>query len=150
MKNIWLACLLGIASIAAVVGCDPSKTASVEVVSVDVHDWTSPTDGKTYVVAAPTWRNNGPGIVRTVMMVASFRKADGTLETLFEPKKPLYYGSDVEKGTEVKPVREPEDVLILGEKEALTKKYGELTKENVVVEAIGSEEKYEEEKENQP
>jgi hypothetical protein len=148
MKNIWLACLVGIASVAALCGCDASKMAAIEIVSVDVHDWTNPKDGKTYIVAAPTWKNTGPAVARSVTMVATLKTADGKEVTLNEPTKPLFYGGQVEPGTEVKPTRTPEDVLVLGEKDELTKKYGAITKDNVTVQAMGSETDWEDKPDN--
>ncbi len=133
--------LLGIALVLPIVaGCDPQVAAAsdgIEVVSVKLNDWTDPKDGKVYVVALPTWKNNGKEAVKQVTFLASIDGKD-----VEQPKNdlsaPQYNNEVVEPGTTVTPSNVPEDGVILGEKEKLK----EVKAEDVVIRAIASPKSY--------
>lgn len=117
------AVLLGIVLLLSIVGtgCDPKVAAAsngIEVVSVKLEDWTNPKDGKVYVVALPTWKNNGKEAVRQVTFVAAI-KGDESVQPPNQPEEPQFYGAIVEPGTTVEPKRVPEEGVVLGEKDAL-------------------------------
>ncbi len=117
------AVLLGIVLLLSIVGtgCDPKVAAAsngIEVVSVKLEDWTDPKDGKVYVVALPTWKNNGKDAVRQVTFVAAI-KGDESVQPKNQPEEPQFYGAIVEPGTTVEPKRVPEEGVVLGEKDAL-------------------------------
>jgi hypothetical protein len=140
--NKLKAVLLGIAIVLPILiaGCDPGvaqATEGIEIVSVKLADWTNPKDGKVYVVALPTWKNNGKEAVRQVTFLASVKG-----EEVNQPKNdldsPQFYGSPVEPGTIVEPTRTPEDGVVLGEKEA----FKDLTPESVEVKAFASHKDY--------
>ncbi|MBC8066257.1 MAG: hypothetical protein H7Y17_15610 [Chlorobia bacterium] len=118
------------------VGCDPKAAAAssgIEIVSIKLDDWTNPKDGKVYVVALPTWKNNGKEDVRQVTFMAAIKGEEAT-----QPKndlsEPQFYGGVVEPGTTVEPKRVPEDGVVIGEKET----FKELTADSVEISAIAS------------
>lgn len=120
--NKMHAVLLGIALLLPIVGtgCDPKVVAmneGIEVVSVKLEDWTDPKDGKVYVVALPTWKNNGKEAVRQVTFMAAI-KGDEAKQPA-QPAEPQFYGAPVEPGTTIEPKRVPEDGVVLGEKDVL-------------------------------
>lgn len=136
------AVLLGIALLLPIVGtgCDPkvaAATEGIEVVSVKLEDWKDPKDGKVYVVALPTWKNNGKDAVRQVTFVAEI-KGDKATQPKNEPAEPQFFGAPVENGTTVEPKRIPEDGVVLGEKENLK----EVTADSVEVKAFASDKDY--------
>jgi hypothetical protein len=115
------AVLLGLALTvpAVMAGCDPavaSATEGIEIVSVDLKDWKNPADGKEYLVAMPTWKNNGKDAVRQVTFVAEIQGEEAQQPTI-DPTEPQFYGAIVEPGTQVDPQRIPEDGVVLGEKD---------------------------------
>lgn len=135
------AVLLGVALLLPFLGgCDPkvaSATEGIEIVSVKLDDWTNPEDGKVYVVALPTWKNNGKEAVRQVSFLASINgnEVDQPKNDL---KEPQYNNEVVEPGTTVTPTDVPGDGVILGEKEKLK----DLKVEDVVIQAIASPENH--------
>lgn len=121
-------------------GCNPKvaeATAGIEIVSVKLDDWTNPADGKVYVVALPTWKNNGKEAVRQVTFYAAIDGKD-----IEQPKndlgKPQYNNEVVEPGTTVTPCNVPDDGVVLGEKEKLK----DIKVEDVMVKAIASTENH--------
>lgn len=135
------AVLLGIALLLPFLGgCDPkvaNATAGIEVVSVRLDDWTNPEDGKVYVVALPTWKNNGKEAVRQVTFLASIEGKD-VEQPKNDPKKPHYNNEVVEPGTTVTPSQVPDDGVVLGEKEKLK----DIKVEDVVITPIASTENH--------
>lgn len=136
------AVLLGIALLLPIAGtgCDPKVAAmneGIEVVSVKLEDWTDPKDGKVYVVALPTWKNNGKDAVRQVTFVAAI-KGDEAKQPSTQPEEPQFYGAPVEPGTTIEPKRIPEDGVVIGEKEVLK----DIKPEAVEVKAFASDKDY--------
>jgi len=136
------AVLLGIAIVLPILvaGCDPGvaqATEGIEIVSVKLEDWTNPKDGKVYVVAMPTWKNNGQGAVRQVTFMASL-KGEEAAQPKNDLDAPQYFGGPVEPGTTVEPKRIPEDGVVLGEKDGLK----DLTSDSVELRAIASDKDY--------
>jgi len=135
------AILLGIALfLPFVVGCDPATTPAISVTEVKLHDWTDPKDGKIYVVAMPTWKNDGKVAIRQAMFSADIKDAKG-----FKPKEsaePQFHGAIVEPGTTVTPQQVPEEGVILGVKKELEDQFGKLDESRVEVEGLGSTEEY--------
>ena len=131
------AVLLGIALLMPfVAGCNPEAVAAtegIEVVSIKLEDWKNPEDGKTYVVALPTWKNNGKAAVRQVMFVAAIEGKDVD-QPKNDLKEPQYNNEVVEPGTTVTPTNVPGDGVILGEKETLK----DIKAEDVVIRAFAS------------
>lgn len=131
--------LLGLAIFGPLyLGCSNSNSLSmVEVQSVKLEDWVDPKDGKTYLVAMPTWKNSGSQDIRQATFAASTRRGGETIPSL-EPRGPQFFGGVVEPGTVVQPVRIPEDGVVLGEKKDLS----EVRPEDVEIVALGSTEDY--------
>lgn len=133
------AVLLGLALVvpAIMAGCDPatvSATEGIEIVSVDLKDWKNPADGKTYVVAMPTWKNNGKDAVRQVAFEAQIEGLKDEDQPKNDIEEPQFYGAVVEPGTTVTPSHVPEEGIVLGEKEKLK----DLDPQKVKVQAIAS------------
>jgi hypothetical protein len=143
------AILLGIALFLPIflAGCDPSQggISQITVTSVKLEDWTDPKDGQVYLVALPTWKNDGKEAVRQVLFVAELKDAKDFKPV--DPKEPQFYGAIVEPGTTVTPQRIPEDGVILGVKKDLEDKYGPIDASKVEVEGLGSPQEYKPEKE---
>lgn len=135
------AILLGIALFLPMlfVGCDPTKSPQIDVVSVKLEDWKNPKDGLTYVVALPTWKNGGSVALRQASFFAAIKGSNDQLPTADEPQ---FYGAIVEPGTTVTPQRIPEDGVVLGVKEDLEKKYGPLDPSKVEIGGIASVDDY--------
>ncbi len=124
-----------------VIGCRPEEVAAtegIEVVSVKLEDWTNPKDGKQYVVALPTWKNNGKEPVRQVSFWPELKGMEWKEPEGFN-EGPTYYGDAVEPGTTVEPVKTPQDGVVLGSKD----EFKELKAEDVTMTAVASPEKYE-------
>jgi len=139
-KLLLLACL-ALALLAE--GCNPKvveATEGIEIVSVKLADWENPKDGKTYVVALPTWKNNGKVAVEQVTFSASLENHEK--QPANDLSEPQYYGGPVEPGTQVEPKRVPDDGVILGEKSNLAN----LKESDVVITPIASSEPYKPEK----
>jgi len=105
--------------------------------TVKLEDWTNPKDGKVYVVAMPTWKNNGKEAVRQVMFAAAI-KGDNAQQPKNDTDSPQFFGGTVEPGTTIEPKRVPEDGVVLGEKEALQ----DLKADSVEMTAIASDKDY--------
>ena len=136
------AVLLGIVLLLSIagIGCDPQVAAAssgIEVVSVKLEDWTNPEDGKVYVVAMPTWKNNGKAAVRQVTFTAAI-KGDESVQPSNQSDEPQFHGAAIEPGTTIEPDQVPDEGVILGEKEALKN----LKPEAVEILAIASEKDY--------
>jgi hypothetical protein len=135
------AVLLGVALLLPLLGGCNTKvaeaTAGIEIVSVKLDDWTNPEDGKVYVVALPTWKNNGKEAVRQVSFLAAIDGKDVD-QPKNDLKKPHYNNEVVEPGTTVTPSQVPDDGVVLGEKEKLK----DIKAEDVVIKAIASTENY--------
>ncbi|MBN9501664.1 MAG: hypothetical protein BGO01_15675 [Armatimonadetes bacterium 55-13] len=145
--NKLKAVLLGLALFLPIFlyGCDPVHAAAasaVKVTSVKVEEWKNPKDGETYLVALPTWKNDGEVAVRQVMFVAGLKGGQEGSFTTEQPKEPQFYGAIVEPGTTITPQRVPEDGVILGNKKDLEEKYGKIDSDRVEVEGIGSPDEF--------
>ncbi|MCC7230119.1 MAG: hypothetical protein IT203_06975 [Fimbriimonadaceae bacterium] len=122
-------------------GCNPEvaeATQGIEVVSVRLEDWKNPEDGKTYIVAMPTWRNNGSSPVRQATFFAHIDGLDEKLQSNDEPKEPQFFGGIADTGVTVTPAKVPQEGVVLGVKEDIEKALGKLKPEAVQVEAVGS------------
>jgi hypothetical protein len=131
--------LLGLAIFGPLyLGCSNAQSLSmVEIQSVKLEDWVDPKDGKTYLVAMPTWKNSSSQDIRQATFAASTRRGSETIPSL-EPREPQFFGGVVEPGSVVHPVRIPEDGVVLGEKAELAG----VRAEDVEIVALGSSEDY--------
>lgn len=111
-------------------------TAQITVQGAEVREWTDPDDGRVYLVVAPTWKNEGPGAVRDVALVASLKGPSGAYPTDEEfkalseslPKSVLpfvwYHGDPVDGGSTIHPSDASDTFAVLGLKEDVLKRTG--------------------------
>lgn len=112
-----------------VTGCRRDLAANgVRVTDVVLQDWKNPEDGKTYLVVAPTWTNEGPDEVRRVLIYAALQGPTGNYPNDKTPEtvNPFleYRGDPVEAGTTIRPSDHPDTFIVMGEKEAVLAETG--------------------------
>jgi len=106
-----------------VMGCNSGAAAGVRVTDAEVKDWTNPDDGKTYLVVAPTWTNEGKEAVREVRILATLKGAAGEYPNESTPEtvnNSLHYrGDPVDPGSTMRPSDSPDSFIVMGEKEVV-------------------------------
>jgi hypothetical protein len=129
-------------------GCAPDSrpdlSSQIKVTSAEVKDWTNPDDGKTYLVVAPSWKNEGPEAVREVTLLVS--KLKGTKgeypphidtydekSTTHEQPWIAYKGDPVEAGSTMNPSDAKETFAVMGLKDEVIAKTGESPEASVEV-----------------
>ena len=103
-------------------GCS-NVSSGVSLLDTKIQEWKSPIDGRTYMLAVPTWSviGNEPVAEVWATAVATGPKGEWTPEG---PKKPLYRGDALDPGTTFHPTNLPEDAVTLGILEEVLSKTG--------------------------
>lgn len=123
--NIKLkAALLTALAALALGGCANGPAPTVTLISADMKEWQSPADGKTYLVAMPTWKVEGEMPVAEVWGTGRLTGPTGTLDFTGDGK-PLYRADALDPGTTLAAQHLPEDGVLIGEKDEVLAKTGE-------------------------
>jgi hypothetical protein len=122
----WFIASIAVMSFGALLGgcAEGSSTPfDVSIVEAKLQEWTSPDDGKTYLLAIPTWENVGERALVEVWMRAKLTGPKGEFESP-EPLKPHYCGDEILPGTTFKSSSLPEDAIVVGENEEVLARTG--------------------------
>ncbi len=138
MKNATLAACAALVACWVLLGCAEGSTIWREVTILDakLQEWTSPDDGKTYLLAVPTWRNDSESEIVEVWMAAKLAGASGSFQSP-DPEKPLYCGNELPPGATFHPTTLPDDAVIVGERDIVFAETGPKPKVEFV--AVGLE-----------
>src|SRR6185369_16484270 len=144
-------------------GCNndgrPDLSSHIRVTNAEVRDWTNPDDGKTYLIVAPSWTNEGPEAVREVtLLVSEVKGSKGKFPKPYDDKDPnpskeepwiTYRGDPVEKGSTIHASDAKETFAVMGLKDEVLAITGENPEATVEVASAHEELGKEEPKEQQ-
>jgi len=104
-------------------GCNRESADAVRIIDAPVQDWTNPEDGKTYIVVAPTWTNEGELPIRELELVVQLMGPKGQFprEGDIDSTTPtlLYRGDPIDPGTTFRPSDSQDTFVVIGEKDAV-------------------------------
>lgn len=123
MKNKLKAALLLAAASLSFAGCSNGPTPTVTLLSAEIKEWENPKEGKTYLVAMPTWKVEGEVPISEVWGTGRLTGPKGSMDFTGDGK-PLYRADALDPGTSLAAQHLPEDGVLIGEKDEVLAKTG--------------------------
>ncbi|MBI5706902.1 MAG: hypothetical protein HZC36_07925 [Armatimonadetes bacterium] len=124
MKQTLKALLLLAVATLALAGCSGEPAPTVMLLRSDIKEWRSPEDGKTYLVAMPTWKVEGDLPVAEVWGTGRLTGTQGSFD-FTNNDKPIYRADALDPGTTLAAQHLPEDGVLIGEKDEVIAKIGD-------------------------
>lgn len=124
MNQMLKALLLLAAATLGLAGCSSEPAPTVTLLSSDIREWQSPEDGKTYLVAMPTWKVEGDLPVAEVWGTGRLTGPKGSFD-FTNNDKPIYRADSLDPGTTLAAQHLPEDGVLIGAKDEVIATTGE-------------------------